>query len=333
MPLQDVIARAHIALKPTDVEVVIFHWPCNDGIGAAISAWVANPALTFIPLQYDTPLKPDELDKIRDKNVLMIDISFKLDRLIEMRKVAKKIVTLDHHDTAMRDLAADTDSFFIMENSGAMLAWHYFHGFEAPAPRLIRLLEDRDLWRWHEREDSEPLHYAILDKHPGPDYATLSQYLDEERLQALIEHGKKIVAAIRELCIKMFDQTKEMSYADRDTTRQYNVLCVHVNNEEFVSTNFPAFKLTTAKYVSEIAEYIYSHAEVDFVMLWHQLADGRYKISFRSNKPDVHVGDIAQQFTAGGGGHKAAGSATVTRPPLEFLQERAVKLPRLVPSA
>ena len=65
---------------------------------------------------------------------------------------AHEVIVLDHHITALNNLAGldqelkNLTLHLDMNQSGAMLAWRYFHN--VPAPRLIECVQDRDLWQW-----------------------------------------------------------------------------------------------------------------------------------------------------------------------------------------
>ena len=143
--------------------LVIYHYPCDDGFGAA---WIINKALNgaveFHPGIYGKP-PPD----VTDRDVILVDFSYKKDVLEEMKKVAGTILILDHHKTAEEDLAdwpkldptttlnefaamANPENRFFalfdMTRSGAGIAWDFFNPGQ-PRPLFVEYLEDRDLWK------------------------------------------------------------------------------------------------------------------------------------------------------------------------------------------
>ncbi len=159
-------------------DVMLYHSNCTDGFGAAWAAWMRwGNEVSYLPASYGTA-PPD----VTGKHVLIGDFSFKLPVLEEMLKTAASVVILDHHKTAQADLApfavdlcgdaqlspddvagmlADAVelgrppcfALFDMEKSGARLVWEFCH--TAPVPRMIELIEDRDLWRWR-FDDAKP---------------------------------------------------------------------------------------------------------------------------------------------------------------------------------
>ena len=108
---------------------------------------------------------------VAGEHVVIVDFSYPKDVLFEMSKTAASILILDHHATAEKDLADFPPPCgtweahiqealryerahglnrigvqFDMDRSGAMMAWNYFH--TTTAPRLVRHVQDRDLWKF-----------------------------------------------------------------------------------------------------------------------------------------------------------------------------------------
>lgn len=128
--------------------LVIYHGNCADGFGAAWCFHNKDPeGYNFHPGVYQqTP--PD----VTDRDVFMVDFSYKRPVVEGMLSTARSITLIDHHKSAIEDLKPLLDTGKIqglvnIEHSGAMLAWQYLRGME-PAPQLLRHVEDRDLWRF-----------------------------------------------------------------------------------------------------------------------------------------------------------------------------------------
>jgi len=144
----------------------IYHAPCADGYGAAWAVWKRfGDAVKFHPAKHgEAP--PD----VTGEHVVIVDFSYPLSTLRAMAETAASILILDHHHTAQRDLEGlpacrptweehleDAALYlnggggnrigarFDMLRSGAMMTWNYFHP-GTRAPRLIRHIQDRDLW-------------------------------------------------------------------------------------------------------------------------------------------------------------------------------------------
>lgn len=123
----------------------IYHGNCADGFTAA---WVANQAFGGEIELYAGTYQADPPD-VTDRDVYLVDFSYKRPVLEAMRDKAKRIVVLDHHKTAEADLRdlPGVESVFDMNRSGARIAWDYWRPGREP-PRTLLHVEDRDLWRF-----------------------------------------------------------------------------------------------------------------------------------------------------------------------------------------
>lgn len=160
--------------------VCIYHADCADGFGAAYIVYKyfdGNVKLIAARYSDDLPdIKPSDI-------VIMVDFSYKLEQL--QRLVAEKkpsvVLIIDHHKSAIEGLKGqshliddithmvgrkdnfdsfmsyvDTNSegecrvyaYFDLNKSGAGMAWDFFYGHK-DRPKLIDIIEDRDLWRFN----------------------------------------------------------------------------------------------------------------------------------------------------------------------------------------
>ena len=156
----------------------IYHGNCADGFGAA---WVVRKFFGADQVDFHAGFYGAEPPDVTDRNVIMVDFSFKRPVLDAMSLKARSILILDHHKTAAEDLAGLQAPFggadwqrhvdniyqdicegaggrpyalFDMNRSGAGLAWDFFFPNQK-RPALIDTIEDRDLWRFklaHTRE-------------------------------------------------------------------------------------------------------------------------------------------------------------------------------------
>ncbi len=147
-PVQDT-DFSKLELVPDEIDTVIYHSPCPDGTGAAYSAW-----------KYLTEKFPDRKVEyygiaaganpplnVTNRSVLICDISFRKEILVDMISKAKRLAILDHHISAQKDLAEIDDKYkvFRMDRSGAFLTWSYFFP-DQPVPLLIQYIQDVDIW-------------------------------------------------------------------------------------------------------------------------------------------------------------------------------------------
>ena len=133
----------------------IYHGNCADGFGAAWALWKAKgDAVEFYP-----GVHGDASPDVAGRDVVLVDFSYKRGVMLELGRVAKSILIIDHHKTAEDDLfllgtdaaqeyaTCQIQTIFDMTKSGAVLTWEHFHP-GTPVPRLLRHIQDRDLWRF-----------------------------------------------------------------------------------------------------------------------------------------------------------------------------------------
>lgn len=188
--------------------LVIYHGGCWDGFCAA---WIARRALgecEFVPAQYDQD-PPD----VTGREVYILDFSYKRPVMLEIMAKAKKVVVLDHHKTAVAELAGIVQELddsttvlpsirFDMNKSGGRLAWEYFREARKSmseswitASWLVDYTEDRDLWRWklpYSRAINANLRSHPLDFQVWDDLSTLS-VVDGPDADAFQEGGAAIL--------------------------------------------------------------------------------------------------------------------------------------------
>lgn len=135
--------------------LVIYHANCADGFTAAWCFHRANAlGYDFHPGVYG-----QEPPDCTDREVFLVDFSYKREVVERMLKTARSVCLIDHHKTAIEDLRPlfMSDSwtgepkqlawFTDTERSGAGLAWDYLFPGE-PRPFLLGYVQDRDLWRF-----------------------------------------------------------------------------------------------------------------------------------------------------------------------------------------
>lgn len=129
--------------------LVIYHRNCADGFGAA---WVFSRHGDR-EYEFHAGTYQNAPPNVEGRDVYLVDFSYKRAVVEEMREQASRIVLIDHHKTALEDLAPLIESRAIeslvsLEHSGATLAWEWFNGTSIDPPQLLRHIEDRDLWRF-----------------------------------------------------------------------------------------------------------------------------------------------------------------------------------------
>jgi len=254
--------------------MVIFHGDCSDGFGAAWSAWkLLGDRATYHPSKHGEPI-PD----VRGRNVVVLDFSYDNATTKRLISEAKGFLIIDHHKSAMVDLHDISCARFDMTHSGAMLAWKFFHPGKEP-PRMIRHIEDRDLWKWEIPYSREFV--AAFDMVPF-EFEEYDKYLDDSAVDAAQERGAHILAYNKTVIARSIKRAAPRSIGGK------SVLVVNASH-----------------LISEIGSALAPRC--DFALLWwwdHRTCQVR--ASLRAHHEDADVSEVAKRW--GGGGHrKAAG--------------------------
>lgn len=286
--------------------LIIYHDNCADGFGAAWAAYkkFGKDGAEYLPMNYNDPrmsVAHDELTfptDILDRDVYILDFSFPKDAMLEIELRARKFVLLDHHKTAFEQFGLDPQqrhedqggrgSLIVLDphRSGCVLAWEHFHP-NAPTPYALRLIQDRDLWKWElpgTRDfatalRSEPFTFDHFDR----------AYMEWNKL---ISQG----AAMN----RLFDQ----QLADI-VKRPVPVVLI---DQVGMSVN------CTPQFASEAGSALAKNYGL-FGMTWVLGESGRVFVSLRSIG-DYDVSALAKQF--GGGGHRNAAGFKTTFDRLKF---------------
>lgn len=168
---------AHAPAYPNPI--VIYHGNCADGFSAA---WVFHYVASKFSFDFDFHMGVygEEPPDVADRDVYLVDFSYSRQVVKDMLQLGgcRSITVIDHHKTAMENLAGLDDELeeeekiaraeldggvvedsygnltliFNMEMSGATMAWQYWvdQGVLYPEHRPVLLghVEDRDLWRF-----------------------------------------------------------------------------------------------------------------------------------------------------------------------------------------
>lgn len=288
---------------------VIYHDHCPDGWTAA---WVAHRALTakgikpaLIPASHGTP--PPDLTGV--DQLYIVDFSYPHKDLRWLTEGGRRVVVLDHHQTAIDDICANHGDYpgeapwgdgargdrYVMRytggydtvldtnRSGAGITWDYFNPGE-PRPAVVDYVEDRDLWR--RRLPHSQAVSAYIRCHPH----TLDVWdsLAKEPVEEMATTGAGVQLHIDAYCRAAANHAYMCEMGDR---------------------SFPIVNVTYES-CSEVAAYLLDVFGTDMAGYFFERGDGLWQYGFRSRN-GVTVHDHAALF--GGGGHpQAAGCALDT---------------------
>jgi len=263
--------------------ICIYHGNCTDGF---TSAWVVKKALPkqnieFYPGFYQNP-PPDVTDKI----VYIVDFSYKRPIMEEIVKKAKKVIHIDHHDTAIKDMwdfrAENYETLYSKENteSGAMLTWRYFFP-DYDVPQMIKHVDDRDRWQFKIEGTREIQANIFSYDYTFENWDMLMSQKIEDQIQQGNAIERKQAKDIKEL---MGVVVRRMDIAGHN---------VPVANIPYMLGSDMCNDLAKGE---PFAAYYYDKPD-------------RREFGLRSEEGGMHVGNIATQF--GGGGHEHSAGFSV----------------------
>ena len=263
-------------------KLCIYHGNCADGFGAALAV---RSALGKDNVDFHAGIYQNEPPNVFNRDVIMVDFSYKRPVLIQMAQSANSILIIDHHASAEKDLIdlpANVEAIFDMTRSGAMMAWEYFLP-DTPRPKLIDHIQDRDLWRF-ELKGTREIQAALFSYEYDFD---LWESLMLEDVKTLRNDGRAIER-------KHFKDINEFiaAAAYRDEIAGYDVPVL----------NAPYFWSSDAGHIMGEGE--------PFAACYWDTPEGRV-YSLRSADDGLDVSEIAALF--GGGGHKHAAGYRVDK--------------------
>jgi len=243
-----------------------------------VAATVIRTALGSHNVDFHPGIYQDPPPDVTDRDVILVDFSYKRDVLIQMAAKAKSILILDHHKSAEADLVnlpENVDAHFDMSKSGSAMAWNYFHSDEE-IPQLLLHIQDRDLWEF-KLEGTREIQ-ACVSSYPY-EFEVWEQLLCADT-QKLREDGKAIER-------KHFKDIKEFI----DAAAYTGVIAGY----EVPMLNAPYFWSSDAGHIMGKGK--------PFAACYWDNPQGRV-YSLRSAEDGLDVSEIAAKF--GGGGHKHA---------------------------
>jgi len=262
--------------------LVIYHSPCLDGFTSAWAAWrKLGDTADYIPGSYNNN-KNDPTD-FTDKTVYFVDYSVKRDEMLAIAKLAKEVIILDHHKTAIEDLSELYEQgvikgVFDLDRSGAGITWDYFFPNE-PRPTIIDYVEDRDLWRFN-LPFSREMNAALFSYDYSFETWNSLYSLCEARPQMVQYEGSAILR-------KHMKDVRELS-------KQSQRMSIGGHVVPAVNANYT--------YGSDIGSLL-SEDEKFAAYYWIN-SEGRYAFGLFSQPDGEDVSKIAALY--GGGGHKTA---------------------------
>lgn len=257
--------------------IVIYHGDCSDGFGGAWAAWKKfGEEADYIAAHHQEP----PLDELENKEIYFIDFIYPAAVIKKLLRQKNQITAIDHHATAEETIKSAGSYVFDNNHSGAALAWRYFHPHE-PLPRLLRHIEDFDLWKFKLAGTKALMIYMPTVKYDFSVWNNLIKAFEKPASRRKILQKGNCYLELRDKLLE--ELATENSYP------------VMLNGHRALAVNAPHF------FASDLGALLYGK-RTPVAIVWNQKKDV-ITVSLRSDG-SVHVGELAKKY--GGGGHKAA---------------------------
>lgn len=336
-----------ISMSNQITDVILFHANCHDGRMAAAIVLDATVDYIAVPINYDSNDIPAQeyLEYIAGKvsregvelktyiSLTFVDFCPKPEQAIALAEAGYSVLILDHHASAFDAMVAGGFTAFTSdkragwkfsrktvgnfwhaityhyapEESGAMMAYKFYHGEDATVPDYVKWVSDRDLWKFHYPE-TKPF-AAGMSRYMSVHPSQFSKLLTTEKVAETLQVGQALMDA----------QDAYVEKQLRNSIRILNISSTLLEEYEVVKPLKVAIYNNT--YLpSELADaYFKSQSEVDAIALYTVVDEKRVIYSMRSREGVSSVW-LAKHF--GGGGHdNANGFTTCLQTLLDFLLE------------
>jgi len=239
-------------------------------------------------------------DLNKDLTLYIVDFSFSRELTLEIASKVKKMIIIDHHETAeknLKDIENEADNIkciFDMAESGATLCFKYLldHCEDKNDimmnKELFNYVKDRDLWYWampFSKEINEHLSLEV-DVREVSSFEKFNMVFNRDKSQAV---GRSL--------LKKTQQSVESKTKDIEKLRR-----VVIKGQEFLILN-------STSTISEIGNEICKKYQIPS-MQYFILENNDVVFSFRSINELGPVNGVAKAL--GGGGHPNACGATVS---------------------
>lgn len=272
--------------------VIFYHKNCLDGLAAAWAVWRHferdKMPTRYVGVRYDEAMP----EFAAGDDLFIVDFSYPPTEIIAAAHKARSITLIDHHITAqtaheaywaVHPLPENVCIHFSQEHSGCVLTWRHFHG-DQTAPSLLSLIEDHDLWRFHDSR-TQAVTCALHSQMP----MSLKQFdalMSEPSIEELTSLGMILLEQRKKSIVRL--KAKQHS--------------IRLGNAQGLAVNAPP------EFSNELGHELAKASGTFGVSYQFDGAHQRWFFAIRSIG-NYDVGAIAQLY--GGGGHKNAAGFSV----------------------
>lgn len=181
--------------KKPDAVLCFYHDDADGRCSAAIVRRAVGKSVILQSTDYGDPVPWGKVEQV--KQVIITDFSFPKG-VMERMMATTSLVWIDHHKTAVEDLAnlVDIPGRRDLNQAACVITWEYFFP-EEPLPKAVAYIGDRDIWK-HEFPQTRPFNEGLFFEDSRPFNDELWQPLlsdDQAFISGLIERGEVLYQA------------------------------------------------------------------------------------------------------------------------------------------
>jgi uncharacterized protein len=256
--------------------LIAYHKNCLDGFGGAWAAWkVFGADADYIGLEHHIPPP----DSISGREVYFIDFCYQLEIMQGIFDSNESVIVLDHHATRENVTRCAQEFRYALDHSGSILSWNYFHP-DTPAPYLLRVIEDNDLYHHALPDVRELIQIVALAPFDFETWSSLAQSIEDVQARKTYIRDGALLLSARDKAVDVLLQ----------------------GAEPVVFEGHHIFAVNTPRLYSETANAMYEQLGCAFGLTWYY-QDGWIHVSLRSDGT-CDVSQIAKKYN--GGGHRGA---------------------------
>ena len=266
-----------------------------DGLASALIARKEYPNATLKSVQHGE--KPDNSWFFDYNRVILLDFYYNEEIMNEFKNYTK-FIWIDHHKTARELSMWNKKSVKGKRNSrkaACELTWDYFN-LGKECPYAIRLVGDRDLWKFKYGDDTKKLQCYL-------ETLDMNDEIDIELIDEMLMGNKKRKEFNEYLQAGAYIQY----YKDAQVKRIYDTGQVDGKLSKLIG--YKTFICFTPVLVNEVADYAFKQdkdIEIAEIVMYKANEDETKGIVELRSRGNVDVSEIAKQ-NGGGGHHNAAG--------------------------
>lgn len=287
---------------------VIFHHNDLDGrcSGAIIKKYllksygenIESKIFTF-EVDYDENKQKEAIEESAldsETIIYVVDFSFNVDLMEYLYSLAgQNFIWIDHHITAIQKMKDKQDIIVGVrhtEYSATMLCWIYCFGREF-TPTAVKYIDAFDCWKNQDKATWEnvimPFKYGLESQ--------VTELDDIDNVwKDILQENEDNVDKLENIILRGTIIKQYMDQQNKENAEQKAYVIMFEDKRALTINDYGKGSLSL--------DSIYNEDEHDLMLTYSITGDGKINVGLYTQKPDVHVGNIAKKY--GGGGHPGA---------------------------